>query len=98
MSFPNLTPSIKRHSDYATSGITQTKLLEEAIDTRRLLVQELKELPTDVLVNPTTVNGVTHDSLTGTPYSLIYIIKEFIEHDEHHKRQIVLFLEGSYVD
>ncbi len=25
---------------------------------------------------------------TGTPYSLLYIIQEFIEHDQHHKVQI----------
>ncbi|MGF9993226.1 DinB family protein, partial [Bacillus mycoides] len=26
------------------------------------------------------------------PYSLIYIIKEFTDHDNHHKRQIIQFL------
>jgi len=96
--FPEFNSFNKKASDYAKSGITQSKLLEETKDTRSQLVQKLKELPTEVLVKPTPVHGVTHDPHTGTPYSLIYIVKEFIEHDEHHKGQIVKFLEANNID
>lgn len=40
-------------------------------------------------------NGVTHCPNTGTPYSLIYIVKEFTDHDNHNKRQIIKFLKEN---
>lgn len=90
--FPDFDTYNKKASNYAKSGVSQSKLLEEAKDTRELLVKELNELPTEKLKNPLTANGVTHCPNTGTPYSLIYIIKEFTDHDNHHKRQIIQFL------
>jgi hypothetical protein len=42
----------------------------------------------EVIDRPTTANGVSHCPHTGKPYTLLYIIQEFMEHDEHHKKQI----------
>ncbi|MFC5700374.1 DinB family protein [Cohnella faecalis] len=65
---------------------------------RSLILQEFnsaREKLSEMLLNslefidkPTTSNGVSVCPHTGRPYSLIYIIEEFIEHDEHHKSQI----------
>lgn len=95
MEFPDFDTYNKKASNYAKSGISQSKLLEEAKDTRELLVKELNELPTEKLKNPLTANGVTYCPNTGTPYSLIYIVKEFTDHDNHHKRQIIQFLKEN---
>ncbi len=68
------------------------KLLEEAKAKRELLVKELRILSAGNLKKSLTANGVSHCPHTGTPYSLIYIIKEFVDHDNHHKRQVMHFL------
>ncbi|WP_066074738.1 DinB family protein [Neobacillus soli] len=95
MEFPDFDTYNKKASNYAKSGIPKEKLLEEAKETRELLVKELNELPIEKLNKPLTANGVSHCPHTGTPYSLIYIIKEFTDHDNHHKRQITQLLKGN---
>jgi uncharacterized damage-inducible protein DinB len=98
MEFPDFDSYNKKASDYAKSGISPSKLLEEAKNTRNLLVKELYEVPTEVLNRPLPSNGVTHCPHTGTPYSLQYIITEFIDHDIHHQRQIIEFLKENNLD
>jgi len=98
MEFPDFDTHNKKASDYAKSGISQSKLLEEAKDTRELLVKELNELPTEKLDKSLTANGVTHCPHTGTPYSLIYVVKEFTDHDNHHKGQIIQFIKENNLD
>lgn len=98
MEFPEFDTYNKKASSYAKSGVLQLKLLEEAKDTRELLVKELNELPTEKLINPLTANGVTHCPHTETPYSLIYIVKEFTDHDNHHKKQIIQLLRANNLD
>ncbi|MCU7667721.1 DinB family protein [Bacillus thuringiensis] len=98
MDFPDFDSYNKKASDYAKSGISQLKMLEEARDTRELLVKELNEMSVEKLTKQLTANGVTHCPHTGTPYSLIYIIKEFTDHDNHHKGQITEFLKTNNLD
>ncbi|HDX9651286.1 MULTISPECIES: DinB family protein [Bacillus] len=97
MEFPDFDTYNKLASNYAKSGISKMRLLEEAKAKRELLVKELRLLHDEKLKKPLTANGVSHCPHTGTPYSLIYIIKEFIEHDNHHKRQIIHFLNENAV-
>ncbi|WP_256441035.1 MULTISPECIES: hypothetical protein [unclassified Exiguobacterium] len=33
-------------------------------------------------------NGTTHSPHDGVPYTLAYIVTEFIEHDRHHQQQV----------
>jgi len=61
-------------------------------------VKELNELPTEALNKSLTANRITHCPHTGTPYSLIYIVKEFTDHDNHHKGQIIQFLKENNLD
>ncbi|PEL80362.1 hypothetical protein CN558_18070 [Bacillus wiedmannii] len=97
MEFPDFDTYNKLASNYAKSGISNMRLLEEAKAKRELLVKELRLLHDEKLKKPLTANGVSHCPHTGTPYSLIYIIKEFIEHDNHHKRQVIHFLNENAV-
>ncbi|MGH1256119.1 MULTISPECIES: DinB family protein [Bacillus] len=97
MEFPDFDTYNKLASNYAKSGISKMRLLEEAKAKRELLVKELRLLHDEKLKKPLTANGVSHCPHTGTPYSLIYIIKEFIEHDNHHKRQVIHFLNENAV-
>ncbi|NHM34088.1 DinB family protein [Neobacillus terrae] len=98
MEFPDFDTYNKKASDYVKSGISQLKLIEEARDTRNQLVKELNEFPIEKLNKPLPANGITHCPHTGTPYSLMYIIKEFTDHDNHHKGQITQFLKENNLD
>lgn len=62
-------------------------IIVEFKGTRQLIFKMLTD-SLDIMDRPTTSNGVSHCPYTGTPYSLSYIIQEFIEHDQHHKNQI----------
>ncbi|WP_409292568.1 DinB family protein [Peribacillus sp. SCS-37] len=92
MDFPEFDSFNENASMYAKSGISQTHLLNESMTSRERLVQKLSELSAETLHTSTTANGVLHCPHTGTPYSLIYIVKEFTDHDIHHKNQITEFL------
>ena len=95
MEFPEFDPFNKEASDYARSGISKSELLHEAKETREQLVCELNNLPSDVLAKPQTANGETHCPYTGSPYSLLYTIKEFTDHDSHHKQQIMRVMKEN---
>ncbi|GMK48139.1 hypothetical protein PghCCS26_52690 [Paenibacillus glycanilyticus] len=95
INFPEYDTFNKRASDYIQSGVSKSKLIDETIATRNLLVKLLHEMTIERLNRRLTVNGVTNCPSTGAPYSLIYIIKEFADHDTHHKQQIMRFLSGS---
>jgi uncharacterized damage-inducible protein DinB len=74
--------------EYARSGISKQRLLNEFKQTRLQLVELLLTEP-EVATKHVTANGVDNCPHTGTPYSLLYIIHEFINHDNHHKNQIL---------
>ncbi|MBE7123861.1 DinB family protein [Bacillus cereus] len=96
MEFPDFDTYNKLASTYAKSGISKIKLIEEAQAKRELLVKELSLLSTGKLKKHVTANGVLYCPHTGMPYSLIYIISEFVDHDNHHKRQIINFLSENH--
>ena len=93
MTFPDFEPFNRQASDYAASGISLAELLAHAKSARRLLVKELKEMPLNQLTLMLPSNGETHCPFTGTPYSLLYVVEEFIQHDHHHQRQVMQFLQ-----
>ncbi|MGV3466005.1 MAG: DinB family protein [Heyndrickxia sp.] len=92
MVFPDFDSFNKKASEYALSGISYSDLIQEAINTRVSLCNNLLQLSEEDLCMPLTSNGVSHCPHTGEPYSLLYIIKEFIQHDQHHKDQITHYL------
>ncbi|RJE88458.1 DinB family protein [Paenibacillus sp. 1011MAR3C5] len=73
---------------YARSGVTKPQLIEQFHSTRLELCKLLESIGDESLERPITANGTALCPHTGTPYSLIYITEEFIEHDVHHQSQI----------
>jgi hypothetical protein len=73
---------------YAKSGVSKNQLLREFSSARLELTDILEKLDPEHLVRNVTANGATHCPHTGTAYSLLYIIHEFIDHDDHHKEQV----------
>ena len=98
MNFPDFDPFNQLASAYAKSGISSEALLNEAIAVREQLINQLIEMPDELLTYPLPVNGVSHCPHTGRPYSLIFIIEDFIEHDNHHKQEIVRFLHVNNIN
>ncbi|WP_171652701.1 DinB family protein [Paenibacillus foliorum] len=72
--------------------VTKNQLIADFVRTRKQLSAILEELPAEVINRPTSANGASNCPHTGEPYTLLYIIKEFIEHDEHHRKQIHSFV------
>ncbi|GFZ91582.1 hypothetical protein GCM10008018_42330 [Paenibacillus marchantiophytorum] len=77
--------------EYARSGVSRNCLLDEFKQTRTMLVETLLT-ESEVVAKPVTANGLENCPHTGTPYSLLYIIHEFNDHDNHHKNQILTVL------
>jgi hypothetical protein len=88
MVFPEFNSFNEIAYEYARSGISKDVLLDEFKQTRLNLIEMLLAEP-DVAAKHVTVNGVETCPHTGTSYSLLYIIHEFIDHDNHHKNQIL---------
>ncbi|MDF2605870.1 MAG: dinB family protein [Bacillales bacterium] len=76
--------SIKFAETIATSDLLElTKL------TRTKLIDEFKKLDT-LLVEKITINGKSDEK-----YSLLFLIDDFVEHDNHHLNQIYEFIRGN---
>ncbi|MWC27142.1 DinB family protein [Paenibacillus sp. MMS18-CY102] len=93
MEFPDFDAYNARAYEYANSGIRKDQLLEQFASDRMRLVKMLREMKPEEIRLEVPANGVANCPKTGTPYSLIYIIHEFVEHDLHHKGQIASCLE-----
>lgn len=88
MVFPEFDSFNQIAYEYARSGISKDRLLEEFKETRLHLIEVvLAEL--EIAAKQVTSNGVETCPHTGTPYSLLYVIHEFNNHDSHHKAQIL---------
>ncbi|KRE64807.1 DinB family protein [Paenibacillus sp. Soil750] len=91
MMFPDFDSFNRLAYEYARSGISIDRLLEEFKQTRLKLVDILLA-ETEIVAKHVTVNGIENCPHTGTPYSLLYIIHEFNDHDNHHKNQILMVI------
>ncbi|MGK9254292.1 DinB family protein [Paenibacillus humicus] len=76
--------------EYAESGVKQERLLAEFADTRMELCALLRSIGEADLLRAVSVNGASHCPHTGSPYSLLYVMGEFADHDRHHQKQIEL--------
>ena len=88
MIFPDFDSFNRIAYGYARSGISKDRLLYEFKLTRLKLV-EILLADLDIVAKHFTANGVVTCPHTSTPYSLLYIIHEFNDHDNHHKNQIL---------
>ncbi|SFF09279.1 Uncharacterized damage-inducible protein DinB (forms a four-helix bundle) [Bacillus sp. OV194] len=72
---------------YAKSGVSKSQLLQETIETRASLVQQLHTIPEEWWIHPFAYKTKT---LTLASY-----IQGLSEHDKHHQDQISLYLQKS---
>jgi len=86
--FPEFDSFNARAYAYARSGVTKPELIEQFRLTRLKLCRLLESIGEEALERPVTANGTAVCPHTGTPYSVIYITEEFIDHDAHHQRGI----------
>ena len=94
MEFPEFGPFNERAASYADT-VTAGRLIAQAQDQRHQLVSRLLELPAQVLGRPAASNGETHSPHSGLPYTLISVVRDFIDHDHHHRNQIDGFLADA---
>lgn len=93
MEFPEFNSYNAKAYEYANSGVSKDQLLQEFTSDRMKLIHILSNMSPEELLLETTANGVKHCPNTGKPYSLLHIIHEFIEHDDHHRKQILGVLD-----
>lgn len=92
MIFPDF-DSFNARATKKAEKLTGETVLKESLNSRRTLVTMLESLSEEALTYKTTANGVSHDPHQDVPYSLYVIIGEFIEHDQHHMKQVVSILK-----
>lgn len=87
MIFPEF-DSFNARATQKEKRLSGEKVLQLANTSRSSLVEALQSLRQETLTSQTTANGVTHCPHQGVPYTLAYIVTEFIEHDRHHQQQV----------
>jgi hypothetical protein len=80
VTFPEFDPFNHLAYEYVRTGVSKNQLLDEVCSSRAELCGLLLEIGEDTLRKPITAN---EDEIT-----LLHIIEEFIEHDQHHQIQI----------
>lgn len=87
MIFPEF-DSFNARATQKAKRLSGENVLLLAKTSRSSLVEALRSLRQETLTSQTTANGVTHCPHRGVPYTLAYIVTEFIEHDRHHQQQV----------
>jgi hypothetical protein len=88
INFPDHDNQNELSSIYATL-VAKDQLIVEFKEEREKLISFVRNLPTDILEREITVNGVTHCPRTKQHYTLEYILEEFVQHDDHHAKQLM---------
>ncbi|KGI85460.1 DinB family protein [Exiguobacterium chiriqhucha] len=87
MIFPEF-DSFNARATQKAKRLSGVNVLRLAKTSRSSLVESLRSLRQETLTLHTTANGATHSPHEGVPYTLAYIVTEFIEHDRHHQQQV----------
>ncbi|QHA90628.1 DinB family protein [Bacillus sp. N1-1] len=74
----------QRAAEYARSGLSKEKLIAETVQARRQVVEHLQ------LVEP--IEWMSTFYIDRYPICLTSYIKGLIEHDDHHKLQVEVFM------
>lgn len=86
--FPDFHFYNERSVQYGKEMNDQLFLLNELIDTRIELLNEVILWEEEKMVSPIVVNGLSHCPHTHEPYSLMLLLTEIVHHDMHHYEQI----------
>lgn len=87
MIFPEF-DSFNARATQKAKHLSGEKVLRLAKTSRGSLIETLRSLRQETLTAHTTANGATHSPHDGVPYTLAYIVTDFIEHDRHHQQQV----------
>lgn len=87
MIFPEF-DSFNARATQKAKRLSGENVLQLAKKSRSSLVEALTSLRQETLTSQTTANGAPHSPHEGVPYTLAYIVTEFIEHDRHHQQQV----------
>ncbi|WP_445001715.1 DinB family protein [Exiguobacterium alkaliphilum] len=87
MIFPEF-DSFNARATQKAKRLSGEKVLQLAKTSRSSLIEGLTSLRHETMTMHTTANGATHCPHQGVPYTLAYIVTEFIEHDRHHQQQV----------
>ena len=71
----------RQAEDYAHSGVDLEELLDEVIETRRIILDRLANRDLSIVF-----------TIRGLPMTIAEYLADMIEHDRHHIRQIETFL------
>lgn len=71
--------------------ISFSQLIHTSILTRKQLITNLLDMK-DSTLEPITINNNMHCPKTNERYTMLYLMSEFVEHDQHHLAQIEQFL------
>ena len=74
-------------AEYARSGVTQARLVDELVDSRTVIAALMREISVGEEERSFTIGG--------RPVTLSAYLAELTGHDEHHRRQIEEFLGGA---
>ncbi|QUE85358.1 DinB family protein [Exiguobacterium alkaliphilum] len=87
MIFPEF-DSFNARATQKAKRLSGEKVLTFAKTSRSSLIEGLTSLRHETMTMHMTANGATHCPHQGVPYTLAYIVTEFIEHDRHHQQQV----------
>ncbi|MFN3634024.1 DinB family protein [Exiguobacterium profundum] len=87
MIFPEF-DSFNARATQKAKRLSGEKVLQLAKTSRGSLIETLRSLRQETLTAHTTANEATHSPHDGVPYTLAYIVTDFIEHDRHHQQQV----------
>jgi hypothetical protein len=68
--------------------VAKQQLISEFKQEREKLITFIQSLPTDILEKEIKVNDLTHCPRTKQTYTFTYILEEFVQHDDHHVKQL----------
>lgn len=77
----------RQASQYARSGISKEKLVDEWLFVGRQLVDALHNIPEELFH--------CHYQINGKSMNLISYLQSMLQHDKHHQEQIDLFVSGE---
>lgn len=87
MIFPEF-DSFNARATQKAKRLSGENVFQLAKTSRSSLIETLRSLRQETLTSHTMANGTTHSPHDGVPYTLAYIVTEFIEHDRHHQQQV----------
>lgn len=85
----------KQAADYALSGVSQQHLLEKQLTERTQLVSDLRKKNEEEFFAAFSLKGEEVAQYVDYPHTIFNFIAAFIQHDNHHKKQIDGFLQGK---